>query len=199
MKFDLYRPEEKGSAGKCFPVHMNVHSEKTFIEAVEHDNIGVEFKDGLRKHDCFLSSNVIIMDCDNKHSDNSLDWIQPLEFGRIFWHINYAYIYSKSYWRDNSDNPRPRFHVYFPITSSVDERGYTAFKKMLQKIYPFFDEHALSPTTYFWGIRNTDTVWHEGGKNIDEVFLPLISHEGEPVTDEFGFLAREEAGGRNGV
>ena len=200
MKFDLYRPERKDTAGKCFPVRMNVRNEKTFIEALKYDNIGVEFKDGLRNRDCFLSSNVIIMDCDNNHSENPEDWMHIYDLLSSFWHVNYAVVESKSHNRDsNGKTPRPHFHVYFPITSCVDEREYTAFKRMLQKIFPFFDEHALPPTTYFRGIKNPDYAWNEGSKNVDEIFAEFMSLDDKTLVDNYGFRYADGRGGKSGV
>ncbi len=198
MEFDLYRPN--GAEGRYFPSRVSVHDEKSFIKAVKYDNTGVEFKDGFLNKDCFLSSNVVLFDCNNSHSDDPADWITSVDFMHILPDINYAIVYPKRYPIDmRTGQEKPWFRIYFPITEQIDEKRYTKLKTTMQKVYPFFSSASVKPTTFFTGIRNTDYFWCRGIGNVDDIFSALIDLDGKTLFDIAGFKYAADKGGNGAV
>ena len=198
MQFDLYRPN--GAEGRYFPSKVSVHDEKSFIKAVKYDNTGVEFKDGFLNKDCFLSSNVILFDCNNSHSGNPADWITSVDFLHMLPSVNYAIVYPKRFPIDKlTGRERPCFRVYFPISEQLDEKAYTVLKKIMQKVYPFFSSASVKPTTLFTGIRNTEYFWHEGVDDIDVVFMSLTELDEKTLFDMYGFIIADDEGGGDAV
>ena len=67
---------------KEYPVHFQQHptiigSVEALANAVHSAHLPVELKEGYRKDENFISSNVIILDLDNSHSENEEEWILP--------------------------------------------------------------------------------------------------------------------------
>ncbi len=178
MIFNLYQTGTDES--------VTVRNTKGFLNALRSDHVGVEFKDGIRRSACFISSNVVIMMCDNSTCDNSSEWVTAEDFEKECSSLNYALVNCKSRMREtDDDNARPKFLVYFPITECVDALKYTAIKRAVQKAYPFFDEMTLDCARSYGSFRNVTVTWNEGGTNIDKAVKCEVS-ECDAILDRIG-------------
>ena len=78
LNFKIYRATTAGNNKNIYyPTEVTVTSKDIMTEVARFDHVGAKFKDSVRKNENFLASNVIIMDCDNDHSENPDDWITP--------------------------------------------------------------------------------------------------------------------------
>lgn len=176
MIFTLYKAERGAAPGRTYPEAVRVKNARSFADALRFDHVGVEFKDGIRRSECFISSSVIVLKCDNSFSDDSADWMTVEEFEKKFSSINYALVLARNNMRETeSESARPRFVVYFPITECIDALKYTALKRALQKAYPFFDGMTLDATRCFGSFRNASVIWNEGGTNVDKIVKGEVS------------------------
>lgn len=48
---------------------------------------------------------------------------------------------------------RPRFHIYFPITTETDQKKYGELKKAIHSSFPFFDSNALDSARFIFGVE----------------------------------------------
>lgn len=94
-------------------------------------NVTADAKNSMypNRKDCnisnFLKSNVIVMDCDNEHSENPDDWITFEKLEEFFEEIDYAAVPSRSHMKEKDGKAaRPKFHVYFPIEETADAEHY---------------------------------------------------------------------------
>ncbi len=173
MNFTLYRTNRtKAVCNTSYPIRENISSSEDFRRAVQFDHIAGKFTDNIRSTDRFLSSDVVVMDCDNSHSDDPSDWITVEEFQKKFRPFNYVIVYSQHHMEDRGDEcSRPRFHVYFPISECRDRDKYLSLKISLQKAHPFFDEHYPDVSRLYFGIEDPQVIWCDEGWNIDEIVL----------------------------
>lgn len=152
-----------------YPNRVTVTSADELKDATKLDHVCGEFQNDYRSTSNFIKSNVIVMDCDNDHSDDLADWMTEDKLDELLPDICYAVVPSKSHMLDkNGQSARPRFHVYFPIEEITNAEDYAALKRAIQMKLPFFDDNALDAARFIFGADSGEVVWHEGFVNIDE-------------------------------
>lgn len=163
-----------------YPNRVEVTSAEELKEAVKFDHVCGEFMKNYRNISNFVKSNVIVMDCDNDHSDNPEDWITFEKLEELFDDISYAAAPSRHHMIEKDGKAaRPKFHVYFEIEETDDAGHYAAIKRAVQKTYPFFDGNALDAARFIFGADAGEVVWHKGWLKIDEEVDPV-----EDASDE---------------
>ena len=76
MNFVIYTASCTGNAANCdYPNKVVVNSPEALKAAVKKDHVCASYKDNYRGNDNFISSNVIVMDVDNDHTDKAEDFI----------------------------------------------------------------------------------------------------------------------------
>lgn len=152
-----------------YPNRKEITSGDELKEAVRFDHVCGEFTKNYRNISNFLKSNVIVMDCDNDHSDDPADWITFEKLEELFDSMSYAAVPSRNHMKEKDGKAaRPKFHVYFPIEEITDADKYAAIKRAIHKAFPFFDGNALDAARFIFGSDAGEVVWHEGWVNIDE-------------------------------
>ena len=156
-----------------YPNRVEVTSAEELKEAVRFDHVCGEFTKNYRNISNFVKSNVIVMDCDNDHSDNPEDWITFEKLEELFDDISYAAAPSRHHMIEKDGKAaRPKFHVYFQIEETDDAGHYAAIKRAIHKTYPFFDGNALDAARFIFGADAGEVVWHKGWLTIDEEVDP---------------------------
>ena len=115
MKFNIYDSHFNGNPKNCYyPEGKTVTNLEEFKEATAHDHVCALFKDHYRSISNFLKADCLVMDCDNDHSDNPEDWVNPSIVKASFAGVPMVIASSR---HDNKPKgvktARPRFHVYF--------------------------------------------------------------------------------------
>ena len=182
MFFVLQTANVTADARNCvYPNRKEITSGDELKEAVRFDHVCGEFKKNYRNINNFLKSNVIVMDCDNDHSEDPEDWITFKKLEELFEEIDYAAAPSRNHMKEkDSKAARPKFHVYFPIEETRDAEHYVAVKRAIQKAFPFFDDNALDAARFIVGADAGEIFWHDGWMRIDEEVDP------EPAEDDTG-------------
>lgn len=171
MKITIYTADCCGKASNCiYPKKVTCRSKKELKDAVSFDHVCAKYKENYRSNNNFILSDTVIMDLDNDHSENPNDWITEEVLDEIIPDVSYVLVPSRHHMQSkNNDTPRPRYHVYFPISEITNKDTYALFKRGICKSYPFFDENALDAARFVFGSSTGDVTWHEGWVNIDEV------------------------------
>ena len=179
MKFMLYTAECRGNEkNTIYPHACSISSAIEFQDAIAFDHVAAEYKNGRRSVGNFIGADVLVMDCDNDHSDVPAEWITPEKLDALLPGVNYAVAFSRhdGLVKDGK-SPRPRFHVYFPHETILDADEYAGLKRAIQARFSFFDANALDAARFIYGHSCTSVGWHEGTDSIEQLV------QGCPMTD----------------
>lgn len=153
-----------------YPTRVEVSDAAELREAIKFDHVCAEYKGNYRSINNFIKSNVVVMDCDNDHSDNPDDWITPEAIDEMMPDVSYAVSFSRNHMKiKDGKAARPKFHVYFEIEVTEDAKYYADLKTGIKKAYPFFDGNALDAARFIFGSDAGECIWHEGWQTIDEL------------------------------
>ncbi len=186
MQFILQTANVVCDAKNCFyPNKVEVRNASDLQNAVSKDHVCAEYQKNYRSISNFIKSNVVVMDCDNDHSEDPADWITPEYLDNELASVSYGIAFSRNHMREKGGRAaRPKFHVYFEIEETSDPQHYAAIKAGIHRAYPFFDGNALDAARFIFGADVGECIWHEGWDNIDElVDTNVSSYEG---SDDFG-------------
>lgn len=147
------------------------------------DHVGAVLRDGYRSNKDFVTSNVVIMDCDNE-DDNPETWVTPEKVAEDLPGVEFAVVPSRHNMLPKGDKePRPKFHVYFPIRDCADIEAYVGLKAELLRRCPYFDSNARDAARMIFGVENPEvTVYNEGEGSIT-VDDYINSNPLEPTSD----------------
>lgn len=181
MQLIFYTADCTGNAKNCkYPRKVVVTNAEDLKEAVRKDHVCAKYMNNYRSVDNFLSSNVIVMDCDNDHTDNPNEWITEEKLAEIFEDIAYGLAPSRNHLISKDGKmARPKFHIYFEIEETESASYYAALKKALHKEYPFFDGNALDAGRFLFGSNAEKVVWHDGWLTIDMEVQPNYEEDSE--------------------
>lgn len=170
MELTLCLSNSAGDKRNCiYPRQVMVTSAEELADAVRFDHVCAVYDKNYRSIGNFQKSNVVVMDCDNDHSEKPADWITPDALDDLMPDIAYAIAPSRhNMLPKDGKAARPRFHVYFFIEETSDAEYYTALKVAIQKAYPFFDGNALDAARFIFGADVDEVVWHDGWILISE-------------------------------
>jgi len=174
MTITLYNSGQTGNAQNCrYPHRVNVVDEDSMRAAVSYDHVAAEYRDNYRSQQNFIRADTIPMDCDNDHSNVEQDWVDPLDVALTFPDIAFYIVYSRNHMRPKGrQNPRPRFHVYFPCTPMDDQKAYAQLKAKIAKAFPYFDGNAVDSARFFFGVLNPVVEFYPGKNTIDQFKFP---------------------------
>ena len=166
--FTLHRSDTSGNPKNCtYPQKVQVQNEEQLREAVRFDHVFVKFRDNRRSNQNFEYADLLVLDCDNDHSDVREDWIWPEDLAEMLPDVAFATYSSRN---DNvpkeGRSPRPRFHVIFPIERVTDAGEYASLKRQTVKQIPFFDQNALDAGRFFFGTNANTVEFHPGSINL---------------------------------
>ena len=182
MKFDIFYHDGviENQTNVIYPDKLEITDVIDMVQAVGCDHVCAKYKDNRRGIANFIKSNVIVMDCDNDHTDEPGNWLNANSIASLFGDFSYVLVPSRNNMKQKGEkSARPRFHMYFPITDCASESDYAKLKHKLWNHYPFFDKNALDAGRFIFGcpVTEEDIMWHEGTKTIDQ--MPKL-----PKTDE---------------
>ena len=184
MQITLFTAKCTGNKANCsYPVKAVVSSAEELQKAVSTDHVCAAYKNNYRGIDNFLSSDCLVMDIDNDHSDKSEEWITSERIASLFEDVDYALTTSRSHMLSkDGKTARPKFHIYFPIETCTDAKYYTDMKVAIQKKFSFFDGNALDAARFLFGAESQESVWHEGWMLISDLVEVEDSADEEPVS-----------------
>ncbi len=170
MQFTIFTADCTGNASnRDYPNKVEIADAGALQEAVQKDHVCALYKENRRSNDNFISSDVIVMDIDNDHTDDPAEYITESKMDELFPDINYCLVPSRHHMLEKGSHPAaPRYHVMFPVQVITDAVQYAKLKERLYKNYPFFDGNALDAARFLYGCDAAEIVWHEGWMNITD-------------------------------
>lgn len=157
-------------------------------KALAYDYVPVAYKDNTRSIKNFISSNCIIVDLDNDHSDNESDFIDINKVKEVFQNVRFFVHYSRNHMKPkNGKSPRPRFHIIFFCNEITDEKAYSNLKQEIYDYFTYIDNNALDSARFFYGTENPQVEYVDGELTIDEFIKDKKSEEfllqDKPITE----------------
>nr|WP_288209931.1 hypothetical protein [uncultured Coprococcus sp.] len=132
-----------------------------------------------------MTSNAIVMDVDNDHTDEPLEFITEAKMDEMFPDIDYCLVPSRHHMLPKGSHPAaPRFHVIFPVEAINNADEYAKVKEVLYKKYPFFDGNVLDAAKFLFGCDVSEVTWHEGWMSIMDDLSDGDLVMGAPEEDE---------------
>ena len=112
MRFVLQTANVAADAKNCvYPNRVEVSSGDGLKAAARFDHVCGEFKKNYRNISNFIRSDVVVMDCDNDHTEDPEDWITFGKLEELFEEVNYAAVPSRSHMKEKDGKAaRPKFH-----------------------------------------------------------------------------------------
>lgn len=170
MKLQFNFADAVGNQKNCiYPMDKEVTNKESLLEVVTHDHVCATYRDNRRSIENFISSNVVVMDLDNDHTENPDEWFDEKTIEEIFDDVSFALVTSRNHLKEKDGKAaRPRFHIYFEIGETKDARHYASIKEKIHAKYPFFDGNALDAARFIFGNPNSKVLWHEGWMSIED-------------------------------
>lgn len=108
--FTVYSSDAMQNATNfLYPHKIEVTDAESFRKAVHRDYVFAEYKDGHRSKENFISSDTVILDCDNDHSENPADWLTEELATEVFDDVAYVIHRGRhNNLQKDSYSPRPR-------------------------------------------------------------------------------------------
>ena len=172
MKFTVFTASCTGREANCrYPQKREIHTAQDLKEAAAFDHVCAAYKNNYRSRDNFLWSDVVVMDCDNNHTENPQEWVTGEELLARLPGVAVAIVPSRNNGKaKDGRTARPRFHAYFPIPKLEDEKAYSLLKQEIRERFPFFDEAALDSARFLYGTPTESVLWQEGEETILTIF-----------------------------
>jgi hypothetical protein len=164
----LYRNNHRGHPqATLYPIHEEISTLEQLREFAGFDHVAAQYKQNKRAIKNFITSDCLVMDLDNNHSEYPVDWADLDTLLRAFDGIEFYAVTSRHHKRIKDGSvARPKYHVYFPITEITDASVYAALKTQLCAKHPYFDPAAKDAARFFFGNANAEVVNFEGRKLI---------------------------------
>ena len=171
--FTLYSANCLGRSDNClYPNKVEVVDADSLIQAVSHDYVCAEYKGNYRSNDNYIGSDCLSVECDNDHSENPADWKTPLDIADAFPDVMFAVHYSRNHMKEkNGRSARPKFHAFFAISPITDPQEYSALKKHLYSIFPYFDTKALDAARFYFGTATPNVDIFDGTLTLTDFLI----------------------------
>lgn len=178
----LFTAECRQNNRNCvYPHRVEVSDEVTLKQAVELDYVCAEFRENRRSIENFVRCDCLAFDVDNDHSDIPAEWILPKDVAEFFSGVTFWVHFSRSNMKEkNGKEPRPKFHVFFPIRECWSAQQCASLKQAVQRIFPYFDEQALDAARFFFGTEDPEVEYWEGIRDLTE----FLEKRGIPVAPQ---------------
>ncbi|MDE1547747.1 phage/plasmid primase, P4 family [Fundicoccus sp. Sow4_H7] len=176
---DLYCSDTIGNhRATIFPHQVSVDSKEKLEQAAAYDHVAADYENNYRSVGNFKVSNVVVLDLDNDHSDNSEDWIEMSDFTTYFQDVTCYLVASRNHQKSKGSlSARPRFHVYFPIEEVYDAQDYKQLKESIVDYFPYFDRNALDSARMIFGVANPEIVHCAGNQKVCSFIRQVPSFE----------------------
>ena len=98
MKLIIYSADVTGVQDNCTYPHRNEISDASALKkAVRRDHVCAEYKNCYRGKENYITSNCVVMDVDNDHTENPDEWITPEALAEEYPDIRFVICYSRSH------------------------------------------------------------------------------------------------------
>ena len=156
-----------------FPQGLNVRSLTDLLHVARYNHCCGEFQGGKRTLADFLGCDCLVMDVDNDGDEV----VPPEQLARLIPCHCYV-VYSRHHMQPkNGTPPRPRYHVYYPLSKVMrSAEAVSMLKRALCGVCSAFDTAAVDAARLIFGVSSPAGIEHNVGlRSIDEFLEPVAS------------------------
>lgn len=173
-KFSLtvWAAKSRGNRTNCvYPDACAVTDAESFRKAVANDHTFICFKNCYRSETNFKYADVLVVDCDNTHSDDPNEWVTKDDIIGEFTDVAMLIYTSRNHMKPKEGrSPRPKYHVVFFIERITGPAEYKRLVKRVQEVYPYFDTKAQDAARFFYGNPDAEVYYQPGIVNLSMFF-----------------------------
>lgn len=160
----VYTADYIGNAANClYPNEVKITDDFSAKLAFSTDMVCARYKNNYRNTANFEVANALPGDCDNDHSEITVDWVTPEDIAEFFADVPYVLHFSRHHMKPKGEkSARPRFHIVFLIDPERNADRYTALKQCLLAAFPFFDANAMDAARFLFGTEDPQVIYHPG-------------------------------------
>lgn len=175
----MYTALVAGQQNNAHYPHPHTVTTAADLKAVARlDHVVAEYVGGRRSAGSFVTSNCLVMDVDNSHTENQADWVTPESLAKRLAGVALMTATSRNHQRaKGAQSARPRFHVYFPINPVADAEAYAGLKKQLAARFEFFDPNAVDAGRFIYGHDDPSITVAEGERTIDAWLADAVDED----------------------
>ena len=172
--------------------HNTIYGKQCVISSVEDlqeatlfDHVAGLFRNNERSVPNFLQADCLIIDCDNDYTDDALLWLTVERVAQRLPDVEFYVVFSRNHMKQKGKySPRPRFHIYLPLSEAVTQAiRIRELKEQLLTLFPEFDRAAKDAARFIFGVEDPQCEYHEGDLCIDEFLTISPIGTSEPYTD----------------
>lgn len=168
--FTLFTATTSGLASNThYPNRATITDASDLEAATRFDHVAAEYQGNQRSTHGFVTSDCLVMDIDNDHTENPDEWVTPQGLADLLADVEFMTATSRNHNTSKHGTPaRPRFHVYLPISPVADPATYAGLKKSLADRFDFFDAGALDAARFLYGHPTPQVEAFTGTLLVDE-------------------------------
>ena len=168
--FTLFTAHAAGrQTNTIYPNKAPITSAADLEAAARVDHVAAEYLANQRSNHGFVSSDCLVMDIDNDHTEDPADWVTAQDLAGHLADVEFMTATSRNHNLPKGVKAtRPRFHVYFPIHQVTDAAAYAGLKKSLADRFTFFDPGAVDAARFLYGHPTPQVETFTGTMTIDQ-------------------------------
>jgi len=181
--FTLSTSKSRGDKTNAeYPFKKAIKDIDTFRKATTKDHCVGRFIKDRRSKKGFICADVICMDVDNDNKispeqwNNESGWMTIRKFKQYFDRYEFIISTSRNHLKEKEGrSKRPRFHAYFPLGHSIDNKEeYEEVVHYLVELFKRddgvhrFDTNAIDCARFFFGHQGMRDIQHNQGASILE-------------------------------
>lgn len=158
-----YNNQRQTAQNTLYPFMKEILSKEDLAFVARYDHVGATYKANWRSVDNFICSDCSMFDLDNDHSENTEEWLTPIDVQKAFPGVGFYVCYSRHHMKPKEKkSPRPRFHVYFPDVMFDNVEVYTAHKRKVCAYFTAFDPKAKDAARFLFGVEMPVVEFYPG-------------------------------------
>lgn len=170
MKITLYTAPVVGrNSNTHYPNRIEITNPDQLATACHTDHVAATYQNNRRAVSAYQTSDCLVMDIDNDHSDTPAEWATPATLQQLLPDVAFMTATSRNHMKDKGGRTaRPRFHAYFPIQPCNNATEYTQLKQQLAARFTIFDANATDAARFLFGNPTVETQQFNGDTTVDQ-------------------------------
>lgn len=180
-----YNRVRENARNISYPYEKMVCTIDDLRQVVAYDHVCAKYQNGYRKKENFVCANCTMLDIDNADTEDSKQWVEPIDVRKAFQNVPFYIVYSRNHMKEkNGKKARPKFHVYFQDVIFKNSNDYEKHKKRVCDYFPAFDQNAKDSARFFFGVENPEVEFYEGDILLFDFMKDMKESEAEEVKNQ---------------
>lgn len=172
FELTLWTADCSGNKFNCEYPHKHIVTDiESLKKLIVKDHVFICFKNNYRLNKNFEYTDVLVVECDNEHTEKEQEWITPEMVEMFIPDVTYITYTSRHNMKQKGKySPRPRFHIIFFIERITDRKRYEDLLKMVHTCFPYCDDGALDAARFFFASSESEVYVNIGMENLSQFF-----------------------------